>query len=162
MTSPSPPDEVNTVAISAADWRAFAKASLPAAIASLTTVGVRLRRLVFQTLLRQDIQFFDRRDTGEITTRLWADVPPLEYVLGEEFADTLRAAVFSLCGTGLLFYTSPRLTLLMLLAVPPIALATSLLGRRVKMLAADVQKVPCGPAPLTPVPARSPPARAPA
>ena len=102
-------------------------------------VGVRLRRMVFTTLLQQDIQFFDRRDTGEITTRLWADVAPLEFELGEEFADTLRAAVFSVCGTGLLLYTSPRLTLLMLIGMPPIALATSLLGRRVKTLAADVQ-----------------------
>jgi ATP-binding cassette subfamily B protein len=103
-------------------------------------VGVRVRRMVFDTLLVQDLQFFDSRDTGAITTRLWTDVPPLEYVLGEEFADTLRAFVFSLIGTGLLFYTSPKLTLLMLLALPPIAGATSLLGRRVKNLAADVQK----------------------
>jgi ABC-type multidrug transport system fused ATPase/permease subunit len=103
-------------------------------------VGARLRRMVFGTLLLQDIQFFDRRDTGEITTRLWADVPPLEFVLGEEFADTLRGVVFSVCGTGLLLYTSPRLTLLMLIAVPPIAFAASLLGRRVKSLAAAVQK----------------------
>jgi ATP-binding cassette subfamily B protein len=102
-------------------------------------VGVRLRRMVFETLLRQDIQFFDQRDIGEITTRLWADVPPLEYVLGEEFADSLRFAVFSVLGTGLLFYTPVRLTLLTLLAVPPIVLATSVLGRRVKVLAADVQ-----------------------
>ena len=102
-------------------------------------VGVRLRRLVFDTLLRQDIEFFDTRDIGEITTRLWADVPPLEYVLGEEFADSLRFAVFGVCGTGLLFYTSPQLTLLILLAVPPIVFATSVLGRRVKVLAADVQ-----------------------
>src|SRR5213078_1930761 len=78
-------------------------------------VGLRLRRLVFESLLLQDIQFFDSRDTGEITTRLWTDVPPLEYVLGEELADTL-------------------------LAVPPIMLATGLLGRRVKMMAADVQR----------------------
>jgi ATP-binding cassette subfamily B protein len=102
-------------------------------------VGVRLRRMVFETLLRQDIGFFDQRDIGEITTRLWADVPPLEYVLGEEFADSLRFSVFSVLGTGLLFYTSFRLTLLTLLAVPPIVLATSVLGRRVKVLAADVQ-----------------------
>ena len=95
---------------------------------------------VFGTLLRQDIQFFDRRDVGEITTRLSADVPPLEYVLGEEFADSLRFAVFSVLGTALLFYTSPQLTLLTLLAVPPIVLATSVLGRRVKMLSANVQQ----------------------
>ncbi len=103
-------------------------------------VGARLRRMVFHTLLRQDIQFFDSRDTGEITTRLWTDVPPLEHAVGEELADTLKNAVFGVVGTGLLFYTSPRLTLLTLLAVPPIVLATSVLGRRVKVQAANVQQ----------------------
>jgi ATP-binding cassette subfamily B protein len=102
-------------------------------------VGLRLRRLAFRALLRQDIAFFDGRDVGEITTRLWTDVPPLEWVLGEELADTLRAFVFSVCAMGVLFYTSPYLTLLIVLAVPPISFATSLLGRRVKVLAAAVQ-----------------------
>ena len=124
-------------------------------------VGVRLRRLVFGTLLRQDIQFFDRREVGEITTRLSADVPPLEYVLGEEFADSLRFAVFSVLGTALLFYTSPPLTLLTLLAVPPIIFATSVLGRRVKVLSAKVQQATPRPAPRRPKswPASAPSAR---
>jgi ATP-binding cassette subfamily B protein len=103
-------------------------------------VGVRLRKMCLDTLLAQDIEFFDRRDTGEITTRLWSDVPPLEWILGAEFADTLKNAVFAILGTALLILTSPRLTILMLLAVPPIGFATSLLGRRVKVLAADVQR----------------------
>jgi ABC-type multidrug transport system fused ATPase/permease subunit len=102
-------------------------------------VGVRLRALVFRTLLRQDIQFFDSRDTGDITTRLWADVPPLEHALGEELADTLKNIVIVVGGTALLLYTSPWLALLMLLSLPPIALASSWLGRRVKAMAADVQ-----------------------
>src|SRR5919198_1648520 len=103
-------------------------------------VGARLRRVVFRTLLRQDVQFFDRRDPGEITTRLWADVPALQFVLGEELADALRFSVFAVCGTALLFYTSTRLTLLTLLAVPPIVVATSMLGRRVRALATDMQQ----------------------
>src|SRR5436189_3263399 len=102
-------------------------------------VGLRLRTSVFQTLLRQDIRFFDSRDTGEITTRLWADVPPLEHALGEELAETLKNVVIVVGGTVLLFYTSAWLTLLMLLGLPPIALASSWLGRRVKSMAADVQ-----------------------
>jgi len=102
-------------------------------------VGVSVRRLVFETLLRQDIEFFDSRDTGEIKTRLWADVPPLEHALGEELADTLKNAVFVVCGTALLFYTSPRLTLFVMLGLPPILFASSVLGRRVKARAADVQ-----------------------
>jgi ABC-type multidrug transport system fused ATPase/permease subunit len=103
-------------------------------------VAARLRRMVFETLLRQDVHFFDRRETGEITTRLWADVPALQFVLGEELADALRFSVFAVCGTGLLFYTSVPLTLLTLLAVPPIVLASSLLGRRVRTLSTDLQR----------------------
>ena len=103
-------------------------------------VGLRLRRLVFRTLLRQDIQFFDSRDTGAITTRLWSDVPPLEHALGEELAETLKNVIVVIGGTALLFYTSIWLALLMLVGLPPIAFASSLLGRRVKSMAADVQK----------------------
>jgi ATP-binding cassette subfamily B protein len=103
-------------------------------------VGLHVRRMVFDHLLRQDVQFFDRRETGEIATRLSADVPPLEWALGEEFADALRFGVFAIAGTGLLLYTSVKLTLLTMLAVPPVVVATSLLGRRVKVLAAGVQQ----------------------
>ncbi|MFI5179378.1 MAG: ABC transporter ATP-binding protein, partial [Vicinamibacterales bacterium] len=102
-------------------------------------VAARLRRAVFRTLLVQDIEFFDRRDAGEITTRLWADVPALQYVLGEEFADALRFSVIATAGTGLLFYTSSRLSLLTLLAVPPIVVGVSVLGRRVRALSTEMQ-----------------------
>jgi ATP-binding cassette subfamily B protein len=103
-------------------------------------VGVRLRTRVFHALLSQDIQFFDSRDVGEITTRLWADVPPLEHALGEELAEALKNVVVVIGGLVLLLYTSPWLTLLMLVGLPPIAFASSWLGRRVKAMAADVQK----------------------
>jgi ABC-type multidrug transport system fused ATPase/permease subunit len=103
-------------------------------------VAARLRQMVFETLLRQDIHFFDRRETGEITTRLWADVPALQVVLGEELADAMRFSVFAVCGTALLFYTSVPLTLLTLLAVPPIVIASSLLGRKVRTLSNELQR----------------------
>ena len=102
-------------------------------------VGFRLRTSVFHVLLRQDIQFFDGRDVGEITTRLWADVPPLEHALGEELAEALKNVIVVIGGLVLLLYTSPQLTLLMLLGLPPIALASSWLGRRVKAMAGEAQ-----------------------
>ena len=103
-------------------------------------VAARLRRAAVRTLLVQDIEFFDRRDAGEVTTRLSGDVPPLQFVLGEEFADALRFAAIAIAGTGLLFYTSPPLTLLTLLAVPPIVIGVSVLGRRVRTLSAAMQQ----------------------
>jgi ATP-binding cassette subfamily B protein len=103
-------------------------------------VIARLRRAVFRTMLVQDVEFFDRRDAGEITTRLWADVPALQYVLGEELADALRFAVIAAVGTGLLFYTSARLSVLSLLAVPPIVIGVTVLGRRVRSLSSEMQQ----------------------
>src|SRR4051812_27205592 len=103
-------------------------------------VASRLRRAVFRTMLVQDVEFFDRHDAGEITTRLWADVPSLQYVLGEELADALRFAVIAAVGTGLLFYTSPRLSALSLLAVPPIVVGVTVLGRRVRALSSEMQQ----------------------
>jgi ATP-binding cassette subfamily B protein len=100
----------------------------------------RLRQMVFETLLRQDVQFFDRRDTGEITTRLWADIPAFWFVLGEELADAMRFTVFCIGGTALLFYTSVPLTLVTLLALPPIVAGTTLLGRRVRTLSTALQQ----------------------
>ena len=103
-------------------------------------VAARLRRAAVRTLLVQDIEFFDRRDAGELTARLAGDVPPLQFVLGEEFADALRFAAIAVAGTGLLFYTSPPLTLLTLLAVPPIVVGVTVLGRRVRTLSASMQQ----------------------
>jgi ATP-binding cassette subfamily B protein len=102
-------------------------------------VTARLRRRVFDHLLHQEIAFFDREKTGEMTTRLWADIPALARVAGEPFADALRFALFGVCGIGLLFYTSPVLTALVLLVVPPIVVASSFFGARVKRYTSEVQ-----------------------
>src|SRR5262249_57501588 len=88
----------------------------------------------------QHIDFSARRDAGALTTRLWADVPPLQFVLGEEFADALRFAVIAIAGTGLLLYTSTPLTFLTLLAVPPIVVGVSVLGRRVPTPSASIHE----------------------
>src|SRR5437773_1747926 len=80
---------------------------------------------------------------------VWAERRP--YLIGGIFVATstvtalaypyvIRLIIDDAIGGGLLLYTSPRRTLLPLLAVPPIVLATSMLGRRVKMFAADVQQ----------------------
>jgi len=102
-------------------------------------VIARLRQRVFDHLLRQDIAFFDNSRSGELTARLAGDVPTIQRVVGEEMAESFRFAVFAVCGVGLLFYISPILTSVVLLAVPPIVTASTVLGRRVKALTASVQ-----------------------
>src|SRR3954468_16416966 len=103
-------------------------------------VTARLRRRVFDHLLLQEIAFFDREKTGELTTRLWSDIPVLARVTGEPFADALRFALFGLCGLALLFYTSPMLTAVVALVVPPIVLSSHYFGVRIKASSAEVQE----------------------
>ena len=98
-----------------------------------------LQQRAFEHLLTEDIAFFDSRTTGELTSRLAAAVPSLQRVFGDELADALRNVLWGVGGTVLLFYTSPRLSGIVLLSVPPIVIASSLLGRRVKRDTAAMQ-----------------------
>jgi ABC-type multidrug transport system fused ATPase/permease subunit len=102
-------------------------------------VIARFRHLVFDHLLRQEIAFFDSRNVGELTVRLSDDVTAIGRVVGEPLGAAVRFALVAALGTVLLIYTSPTLTLLLMLAVPPIAVAAWILGGRVKSLAARAQ-----------------------
>ncbi len=99
-----------------------------------------LRHKTFEHLLRQDISFFDRRTTGELSARLWTDIPNLQRVLGDELSDGLRFALWAIGGTALLFYTSPLLSLLVFIAVPAMVVAASALGNRVRRFSAAAQQ----------------------
>jgi ATP-binding cassette subfamily B protein len=100
----------------------------------------RLRQRVFDHLLRQEIKFFDSRSVGELTTRLWDDVAVIGRVMSERLGDAVRSLLVGVLGTVLLIYTSPALTLLLMLAVPPIAVAAWVLGGRAKTFSARTQE----------------------
>ncbi len=108
-----------------------------------TTAGerivARLRRDLYASILRQEIAFFDARSTGELLNRLASDTTVLQNAVSVNISMALRNAASVLGGVVLLLYTSPRLTLLMLLVVPPVALGAMAQGRRVRKLARDVQ-----------------------
>jgi ABC-type multidrug transport system fused ATPase/permease subunit len=103
-------------------------------------VTARLRQRVFDHLLRQEIGFFDGQNVGALTGRLWDDVTVINRVVGEPLGTAARYALVGVLGTAMLVYTSPALTLLLMLAVPPMAVVTWLLGGRVKALSARTQQ----------------------
>jgi ATP-binding cassette subfamily B protein len=102
-------------------------------------IVARLRVDLFRSLMRQEIAFFDERRTGELTSRLASDTTTLQNAVSVNISMGLRFAASVIGGIGLLFYTSPRLTLLMLSVVPPVALGAVAYGRRVRKLSRDVQ-----------------------
>jgi ABC transporter fused permease/ATP-binding protein len=108
-----------------------------------TTAGerivARLRQDLYESLLRQEIAFFDERRTGDLQSALSSDATVLQNALSVNVSMALRHAVMALGGLGVLFVTSARLTLIILAVVPPIALGAVLYGRRLRRLSREVQ-----------------------
>ena len=91
---------------------------------------VRLRGSLFEKLQYQDMAFFDRIRTGDLMTRLQSDTDYCRHVVawvGYQITDSVTL----LCAALALFlYYSWKLTLLLLLVVPLILLATNLYHKR--------------------------------
>jgi len=102
-------------------------------------VVTRLRDAVYRSLMRQEIAFFDERKTGELTSRLGSDTSVLQNTVSANVSMVLRNGIQVLGALGMMLYTSPRLTLMMLAVVPPVALGAVAYGRRVRKLAREVQ-----------------------
>jgi ATP-binding cassette subfamily B protein len=99
----------------------------------------RLRQDAFEHLLAQEIAFFDDANTGTITTRLWSEIPHVQWLVGERLGDALRYSLLGVGGTVLLFYTSPLLSGVVLLALPVLSFAAMMLGRRVRRASIETQ-----------------------
>ena len=99
----------------------------------------RLRGDLFQSLVNQETAFFDAQRTGELTSRLSSDTTVLQQAVSANISMVLRNFVAVVGGLTALFWTSPTLTALMLLVVPPVALSAVSYGRRVRKLSREVQ-----------------------
>lgn len=95
-------------------------------------IVMRLRAQLYERIVSQEIAFFDQRRTGELTSRLLSDTAVLQNAVSVNISMALRNVVGVIGGLALLAYTSAKLTLLMLVVVPPIAIGAVLFGRVVR------------------------------
>ncbi|MCP3144245.1 ABC transporter ATP-binding protein [Pyxidicoccus xibeiensis] len=102
-------------------------------------VVARLRKDLFRALLSQEVAFFDARRTGELTSRLASDTTVLQNTVTTNISMGLRYTVTALGGIALLFYTSARLTGVMLAIIPAVAVGAVFYGRRVRVISKQVQ-----------------------
>jgi subfamily B ATP-binding cassette protein MsbA len=95
-------------------------------------VIARLRKDVFGHLLSLPPAFFADRRTGELTSRLGADVQTLQGVLSMNIA-AMAQSILTLVGTVvILFAIQPSLTVITLLVVPVVVGSGLYLGERLK------------------------------
>jgi ATP-binding cassette, subfamily B, bacterial len=100
------------------------------------TLGERvvadLRSAVFRHLTSLDPAFFDQTKTGEIVSRLTADTTQVKAAFGVSVSIALRNIFLFLGAVALMVVTSPKLSALVLLAIPIIVLPLVMSGRAVR------------------------------
>ena len=104
----------------------------------MMTTGERVvtdvRRAVFDHLLGLEPAFFDAGRTGDVISRLTNDTMQLQQVIGYGLSMFVRNAIMMAGATAMLFFTSWKLALLVLLGVPATLIPILFLGRRVRRL----------------------------
>ena len=88
-----------------------------------------LRKALFQRVITLDPSFFTTMRTGEVLSRLTTDIQLVDTLLTTSVSFSLRNLLTLIGGTVLLFIVSPKLTGLVLLAVPLIMGPLFLFGR---------------------------------
>jgi ATP-binding cassette subfamily B protein len=109
----------------------------------LMTIGERivadLRRDVFAHLLSLSPAFFDSARSGELISRLTADTTQIKSAVGASVSIALRNLMLFMGATAMMVITSPRLSGLVLLAIPVIVLPLVAFGRWVRRLSRNAQ-----------------------
>jgi ATP-binding cassette subfamily B protein len=99
----------------------------------------RLRERLFGQILGQDITFFDSQKTGELLGRLSSDTAVLQNALSVNISMLVRATVQALGGVVMLFVTSTKLTIFILIIIPPLGFLGARFGRKVKAISKKAQ-----------------------
>ena len=107
------------------------------------TLGERvvadLRRDVFGHVTTLSADFFDRSQSGEIVSRLAADTTQIKSAVGATASVALRNVLLGLGAVGMMVYTSPKLSGLVLIAIPVIVLPLVAFGRSVRAKSRQAQ-----------------------
>ncbi|UJR17456.1 hypothetical protein I4U23_004351 [Adineta vaga] len=94
----------------------------------------RLRKNVFDAIVKQDINFFDENRTGELTSRLSSDTQVVQDNSTENFATLVQSLIHVVGSLIVMFYLNFKLTLVLIVIVPIIVLIAMKYGAIVENL----------------------------
>lgn len=98
-----------------------------------------MRTGLFGRILTLDPSFYATMRTGEVLSRLTTDIALVETLLTTSVSFALRNFLTLLGGVAVLFFVSPKLTLLVLLIAPVLLGPVFLFGRQVRKLTVKSQ-----------------------
>lgn len=91
-----------------------------------------LRNDVFANVTRLSPEFFDKSHSGEIISRLTADTTQIKSAVGATASLALRNSILGVGALIMMVITSPRLSLIVIAAIPLIVLPIVGFGRKVR------------------------------
>lgn len=91
-----------------------------------------VRRDVFAHVTKLSPSFFDSAKSGEIVSRLTADTTQIKSAFGATASMALRNTLLGTGAVAMMIYTSPRLSMIVIAAIPLIILPIIAFGRSVR------------------------------
>ena len=103
-------------------------------------IVARLRSRLFQRTFLQNAEFFDANRTGDLISRLSSDTIIVGKSITQNLSDGLRSLVSGVAGMALMAYTSLKLTSILAICFPPVAIGTFIFGRMMRNLSRKIQR----------------------
>ncbi|EGD72703.1 ATP-binding cassette transporter subfamily B member 1 [Salpingoeca rosetta] len=91
--------------------------------------SLRIRKLYFKALVRQEMAWYDQQKTGALSSRISSDVPQIQEALGDKVASFLQFLGMFLAGYVVGFVYGWKLTLVTTGMVPLIAIGSAIMGK---------------------------------
>ncbi|MBC6365509.1 ABC transporter ATP-binding protein [Algoriphagus sp. AK58] len=98
-----------------------------------------IRMSLYARLVRLPMTFFDKRRTGELISRITADVNQLQDTFSTTLAELFRQVVTLVAGVAFLLFNTPKLTLFMLGTFPVLVLFAMVFGKFIRRLSKKTQ-----------------------
>jgi len=103
-------------------------------------IVARLRSQLYRKTFVQNAEFFDANRVGDLISRLGSDTIIVGKSITQNLSDGLRSLVSGAAGFAMMGYVSLKLTGILALIGPPVAIVAFLSGRSLRTLSRKIQK----------------------
>ena len=103
-------------------------------------IVARLRSQLFRKTFVQNAEFFDANRVGDLISRLSSDTIIVGKSITQNLSDGLRSFVSGAAGFSLMAYVSLKLTGILTLMFPPVAIGAFFYGKAIRNLSRKIQR----------------------
>lgn len=98
-----------------------------------------IRKALYQKYLSLPMSFYDKHRSGELMSRITADVALLQDTFSVTLAEFFRQIITLIVGLGILFFKTPKLTFFMLGVMPVLVIGAIIFGKFIRKLSKKTQ-----------------------